>query len=65
MANNDNIARLTEAGILNPSWQLVSDDIQALESLTADEVSTIIAVKAKLGESFFQAHVKPRADFIF
>jgi hypothetical protein len=65
MAANDNITRLREAGILAVDWNPSVADTTALESLTAAEVDAIIAVKQKLGEAFFQAHMQPRADFIF
>ena len=65
MPLNTNISRLMAEGILNPEADLSADDVAVLESLSEAEVTTVIAVKAKLGAHFFNKHAVPKADFIF
>jgi len=47
MSNRD---RLYEAGILNPQQTLSGEQIEAIESLTTEEVDQLIAVNEKLAE---------------
>jgi hypothetical protein len=43
-----NVTRLRTAGILDPTKELTQDQIDAIESLTGQEVSALISSQAKL-----------------
>ncbi len=43
-----NLEKLTQAGIVGSSHTITPEDHPLLESLTDDEVNTLIAIKAKL-----------------
>ncbi len=56
-AKTTNLAALTKAGVVPANYQNFSvAEKQAIESLTATEVSTIISTKTKLGTGFFPKH---------
>jgi hypothetical protein len=56
-AKTTNLATLTKAGVVPADYQNFSvAEKQAIESLTATEVSTIISTKTKLGAGFFPKH---------
>jgi Na+-translocating ferredoxin:NAD+ oxidoreductase RnfC subunit len=43
-----NLEKLTQAGIVGTSHAITPEDHPLVESLTDDEVNTLIAIKAKL-----------------
>jgi hypothetical protein len=48
---SNNLEALTKAGIIGTSFAITPEDQPLLENLTAEEVNTLIAIKAKLNPS--------------
>jgi hypothetical protein len=52
-----NLEKLKEANVVDADYKLSDKDQEAIESLSDDEVDSIISTKEKLGESFIKKHV--------
>jgi hypothetical protein len=50
----NNLSTLIAAGVIPQNLTLAPKDIEAINSLSADEVNTIIALKTKLGTDFLK-----------
>jgi len=53
-----NVEQLEQAGLIQTHNPLTPEEVETVNNLSSAEVSALIAVKAKLGDSFFQRKVK-------
>ena len=56
--HKSNMERLQEAGIVHPHHKMSEEDQQLVETLTREEVETLISVKNKLGDNFIRKTAK-------
>lgn len=52
-----NLERLKQAGLVPNDYEFDSDEQAAIESLSTQEVESLISSKNKLGEDFINEHV--------
>jgi hypothetical protein len=52
-----NLERLKQAGLVPDDYEFEGEDETAIESLSSQEVDSLISSKEKLGEDFIQRHV--------
>lgn len=55
-AATTNRAKLVNAGVINPTYSFSSQDSEAIETLSNQEVNVLINVYGKLGEEFFETN---------
>jgi hypothetical protein len=53
-----NVEQLEQAGLIQTHNPLTPDEVETVNNLSSAEVSALISVKAKLGDSFFQRKVQ-------
>ena len=51
-----NLQRLQQAEIINATYQFSEEDKAVIESLSSDEVDSLIAIADKLGRDFLLQH---------
>jgi hypothetical protein len=49
-----NFERLEQAGLISPGHEFSRDDLRLLDSLSSEEVTALISVRAKVGENFLR-----------
>ena len=52
-----NLEKLQQAGLVDDDYELNDSEQDAIESLTDNEVDSLISSKDKLGEHFIRKHV--------
>ncbi len=52
-----NLERLEQAGVVPEDYEFNESEKSAIESLSSQEVDSLISSKNKLGEAFINAHV--------
>jgi hypothetical protein len=52
-----NLERLKEAGLVSQGYEFTQSEQNAIESLSKEEVNSLISSKKKLGEDFIKRHV--------
>jgi hypothetical protein len=63
-----NLERLEQAGLIKPGHQFSREDLLLLDSLSSDEVTALIGVRAKVGEGFLRRNThgdKPPIAIVF
>jgi hypothetical protein len=65
MSNLSNLDTLIEAGLVPTDNTLTDDDKQIIESLSQDEVQSLISLKTKLGDDFILRNTRYAPNCIF